>query len=196
VTLTRQIGQAMQSSPDWAKAADLQSAVKVWNGDADAIEANGKAIVNLRGELKTAEAKQRARRQNWAVSTGHVLSTATVLCNGSPERVAGLALDVETRGRVGTLGMIASLVVHPGKASGEVTASWPRGNLRHGFVVQHATDPANPATVSPQIPWTKTRFTLGGLPANAMVSFRVAPIDPASPTGVGPWTAWVAGSAR
>jgi hypothetical protein len=170
--------------------------VKVWGSDADAIEANAKAIANLRGELKTAEAQQRALRQNWTVSTGHVLSTATVLCNGSPERVAGLALDVETRARLGTLGAVASIAVQPGKASGEVTASWPRGNAHHGFVVQHATDPATPATVSPQIPWTKTRFTLSGLATNATVSFRVAPIDPTAASGIGPWTAWVAGSAK
>jgi hypothetical protein len=35
-----------------------------------------------------------------------------------------------------------------------------------------------------------------GLASNATVSFRVAPIDPTSPTGIGPWTAWVVGNAK
>jgi hypothetical protein len=34
------------------------------------------------------------------------------------------------------------------------------------------------------------------LPAASVVSFRVAAIDPAAPTGQSPWSAWVAGSVR
>jgi hypothetical protein len=119
-----------------------------------------------------------------------------VLCNGSAEKVTGLALDVETRARLGALGAPADLAVNPGAGSGEVAASWLRGNARHGFVVQHATDAANPATYAPPMPWTKTRFTLGGLAPNATVSFRVAAIDPTSATGASPWSAWVVGNAR
>jgi hypothetical protein len=196
VSVTRSISQAMPQSPDWANATDLQAAVKVWSADADAIDTNGKLLVNLRGQVKTAEAKQLALRQNWVVSTAHVLSTATVLCGGSAERIQALSLDVDTRNKVGTLGVLAGLVVNPGTVTGEIVSAWTRGNAFHGFVVQHATDPANPATVSPPIPWTKHRFTLGGLAAKATMSFRVAAIDPTSPTGIGPWTDWVVGNAK
>ena len=75
-------------------------------------------------------------------------------------------------------------------------ASWDKGIAIHGFVVQHATDPANPATVSGSIPWTRTTFKIDGLPSKANVSVRVAAIDPASPEGQSPWSAWVVGNAR
>jgi hypothetical protein len=91
---------------------------------------------------------------------------------------------------------VAGRAVNPGKGSGEVVASWSRGDAIHGFVVQHASDATNVATYAQPIPWTKSRFTLGALATNAVVSFRVAAIDPTSATGISPWTAWVVGNAK
>jgi hypothetical protein len=196
VSLTQTIAAAMAASPSWPQATDLQAAVKVWSADAGAIDANAKAITALREQLKTALAHQNALRSAWGTSTAHVLSTATVFCAGSVETVQSLALDVESHARHGALGVVAGLAVNPGKGSGEVVASWLRGNASRGFVVQHASDAGNPATYATPTPWTKTRFTLGGLATNAAVSFRVAAIDPTSATGTGPWTAWVLGNAR
>jgi len=125
-----------------------------------------------------------------------VLTEATVYAAGSAAKVQGFALDVEDGGRLGPLAAPTGLSVNPGKLSGEVEAKWARGTAPHGFLVQHATDPTNAATLSSPMPWTKTKLMLSGLASSATVSFRVAAIDPSSATGIGPWTSWVVGNAR
>jgi hypothetical protein len=64
------------------------------------------------------------------------------------------------------------------------------------FLAQHATDPATAATISAPVPCTKPKLALTRITSGAALRFRVAAIDPASPTGMSPWSAWVVGSAR
>jgi len=105
-------------------------------------------------------------------------------------------LEVVTHARIGLLGSPEDLSVNPGTLPGEVVSTWTKGVAIHGFLVQHATDPTNAATISPPIASTKPKLTLEGLTSNPNVSFPVAAIDPASPTGQSPWSAWVVGNAR
>jgi hypothetical protein len=186
----------MQQSPDWAASPALQDAAKGWNADADAIEANAKVIAALKDQLKAADSKQRSLRRDWRTSTKHVLSTAGVVCGGSVDRVKALGLDVITQTKVGALDAPTDLVVQAGKALGQTVSAWLKGNARHGFLVQHATDPANPATYSAVTPSTKTKYTLDGSPSGANVYVRVAAVDPTSKSGMSPWTPWTAGTAR
>jgi hypothetical protein len=125
-----------------------------------------------------------------------VTSAVTVYCGGSADKVKGFSLDVVNRGRLGILPAPEGLSVNPGVEPGEVVATWPKGIYGHGFVVQHATDPSNPATVSGSIPSTRPKFVLDGLPSKTNVNVRVAAIDPASSEGQSPWSAWVVGNAR
>ncbi len=196
VSVTHSLAQAMQQSPDWASATDVQNAVKTWGKDADSIDANAKVIANLRAQLKAAEAQQEGLRRDWQASKKQVLSTVTVYCGGSADKVKGFNLDVVTRARLGALPTPANLAVNPGKLPGEVVSTWDKGLAAHGFLVQHATDPTNAATISMPTACTKARFTLDGMPSSANVSIRVAAINPASPTGQTPWSAWVVGNAR
>ena len=196
VSVTRSVCQGMKQCADWAAATLVQTAVKAWSDGADGLEANAKVIVDLRTQLKAAEAKQNTLRRDWGVAKAHVLVAVTSFCGGSADKVKAFTLDVVTRGRLGALGAPIDLIVMPGKAIGEAVSTWEKGIAQHGFLVQHATDPSNAATVSAPIASTKPKFTLGGLPSGANVSVRVAAIDPASPTGQSPWSAWVVGNAR
>jgi len=196
VAITRNVAQAMQQSPDWGTATGVQAAVKVWSSAADGIDANVKVIADLRAQLKAAQAKQEGLRRDWAASKRQVISTVTLFCGGSADRVKAFNLDVITRVNPGVLAAPDALAVGPGTAPGEVAVRWAKGLATHGFVVQHATDPANAATVSAPTPSTRPRFTLGGAAPGANVSVRVAAIDPAAATGQSPWSAWVVGNAR
>jgi hypothetical protein len=83
------------------------------------------------------------------------------------------------------------------KEVGQAGVKWPRGLARHGFLVQHATNSQDPATYSGWLPSTKSRYMLGGLaPSGSTMSFRVAAIDPSSPTNQTPWSAWCAATVR
>jgi hypothetical protein len=193
---TATVTQAMKASPNWAAATDVQSAVAVWTKDATALAANATTIANLRAQLATAEALQLTLRRDWSASRQQVISTVTVFCGGSADKVKGFNLDVVTHARIGTLAVPTALTVNPGKVLGEVVAKWARGLAKHGFVVEHATDPSNAATISAPTVVTKISFKLEGMTQGANVSFRVAAVDPASPTGQTGWTTWVIGSAR
>ncbi len=196
VSVTASTAQAMQQSASWAAATDVQSSVKNWSAQAAALEANATTIAGLRAQLAAAELKQESIRRGWTAAKKQVLSNVTVFCAGSADLVKGFNLNVVSHTRIGLLAAPIDLAVNPGTAVGEVVGKWARGLATHGFVVQHATDPTNAATISAPMPSTKVRFTLTGMASSANVSMRVAAIDPASPTGQSPWSAWVVGNAR
>jgi hypothetical protein len=196
VSVTSTVAQAMAKSPDWATATDVQSAVNAWTTSAAAIDANAKVIAGLRSQLAVAEAKQNGLRRDWAAAKAHTLSAVTMLCGGSADRVKAFNLDVLSRSKRGPLEAPSDVTVSPGAALGTAVSSWSKGNASHGFLVQHATDPSNPATLSTPAANTKTSITLSGLTPGVGVSVRVAAIDPSSPTGQSPWGAWTLGNAR
>jgi hypothetical protein len=196
VAVTHALAQAMPASPDWATAPALQVLVKAWDGTATSIDAQAKVVAGLRAQLRTAVATQASLRRDWKVGRSQVLGAVTSVCGGSADRVKAFDLDVLTRVRLGALAAPTDLAVGPGKVTGEVLASWLGGLARHGFLVQHASDPSNAATISAPVACTKQKLTLAGMPAGASLSFRVAAIDPASPTGQSPWSAWVVGNAK
>jgi hypothetical protein len=196
VSVTGTLAGEMAKSPNWSAATDVQAAVTAWSTGATAIDDNAKVIKGLQAQLATAEAKQRTLRRDWWTARKQVVSTVTVFAGGSADKVKSFALDVIQHGRIGLLSAPIDLTVNPGAMPGEVVCAWDKGVAIHGFVVQHAADPNNAATVSPSIPSTRPRWVLDGLASGAAVSVRVAAIDPASPTGQSPWTAWILGNAR
>jgi hypothetical protein len=196
VTVTETLAQSMAKSPDWAAATGVQTAVGAWSGCATAIDANAQVIHALRAQLSAAEVKQQGLRRDWSAARKQVITSVTVFCGGSADKVTAFGLDLLRHGRIGILPVPTGLTANPGTVTGELVCAWTKGVAIHGFVVQHATDPSNAATFSPSIPSTKPKFVLDGLPSNASVSVRVAAIDPASATGQSPWSAWVLGNAR
>jgi hypothetical protein len=191
ISVTRSMTTAMKSAPLWNTSPALQTAVQAWNTVVDAVESNAKSIADAKTHLATLEATQRAHRHDWGVATKQVTVVATVACQGSPDQVHSLGFDVQTRVSAGQQPAPSGLVTVPETVGGAAAVSWQRGTARHAFLVQHATDVANPATVSAPIGCTKTKFTLAA-PSGSIVHFRVAAIDPTVPTGLSPWSDWVA----
>jgi hypothetical protein len=188
---------SMAKSPLWATSPDVQAAAKAWGLSAGALDANVAVIADLRNQLAAAEAKQLTLRRNWRACKRQVLSSVSLVCAGSAEEVMGFSLDVVTRGTPSLLGAVDGITSSLGSSVGQATVKWSRGLALHGFVVQHATDVANVATYSPQLPCTKTKYTLGGLtPSGSTVYFRVAAVDPRAASGMSPWSAWVAATVR
>jgi hypothetical protein len=196
VAVARDVVTTAQKNPGWNAAKDLQAAATVWSQSADDLENNAKVVAARRSDLRTAEAKQRSLRRAWRAARKQVLGTVDVLCAGSADEIKAYGFDVRVHGTLGPLAVPGDLATAPGTALGEATFSWQKGLCRHGFLVQHATDAANPATYSPVVACTKSKFTLTGAPPGSSVSFRVAAIDPSSPTGQTPWSGWVAGTVR
>jgi len=196
IALARSTTAAMQASALWATAPALQQAAKLWGTVTDSIESNVTVIAGHRTALAAAEAAQRGLRRNWNDATRQVIAAAAIVCGGSADQVHALGFDVLTHAALGLLGAPVGLVTSLGTATGEAVFRWSRGDALHGFLVQHASDVTNPATVSAAVASTRSKFTLTGAPTGSVVHFRVAAIDPASPTGQTPWSDWIAGTVR
>jgi len=196
IHVTRSTTTSMQGSSGWATAPAVQAASVVWNQKADALEANAKVIADFRSKLKIAEANQSGLRRDWSIATDHMIATVAIQCGGSADDAHGFGFDVLTHTPVGLLPAPQDLTTKPGKAVGELVLSWKRGIATHGFIVQHAVDVANPATVSAPVPCTRTKYTLKGALSSSVVHLRVAAIDPIAEEGHSPWSDWVAGTVR
>jgi len=196
IAATRSTTTAMQGSSLWAGSPNLQAANTAWNKAANALETNAKSIADTRAKLAVLEDAQLGLRLDWDVANQHMTSVAEVTAAGAPDQVNALGYDVVKHVAGGALAAPEGLSTALGTAAGQAKLAWHRGAARHGFVVVHATDVANQATYSVQIPCTKSKFTLSGAPSLSVVHFRVAAIDPTSQTGISPWSDWVAGTVR
>jgi hypothetical protein len=196
VAATKALGISMPQSPEWAQATDAHAALQLVQSGSDALDANAVLATNLRTQLATVLAKQFALRSDWTVAVGKLLSTVEVFCNGQAERVQAFGFDVHQRVAIGPQPAPANLTVTTGKDVGQVVAAWTKGTGLHGFVVQHATDPSNPATYSAIEPCTTPHVTLRGLPSGSVVHVRVAAVDPKASPAMGPWSVWASGTVR
>jgi hypothetical protein len=167
-----------------------------WNTAADTIESTAKAIHDLRAQLAVLMAAQQGHRRDWSAAQKRVISESEVVTQGSADQVRELGFDVLTRIGPGLLAAPVVISAVSGKAVGEAVLTWHRGLAKHGFIVQRATDLANQATYSSPEPRTKAKYTLVGGNSGAVVHFRVAAIDPASPSGQSPWSDWAVATVR
>lgn len=197
VSVARDVMASAKVAPGWVTAPELQAAFAAWNKAADEIEAQASQIGQLRLALQTLETKQLGSRRSWRAGKKQVLGAVDVLCAGSADDLKAYGFEVLSRTSPGAqIATPDGLKTASGKVLGDVTVSWPKGSARHGFVVQHGTDVANSATYSAPIPCTSRKFTLKGGVSGSIVHFRVAAIDPSSPTGMTAWSAWVSGTVR
>jgi len=197
VALTQSQATAIKASPDWNSAPQVQAVVGTWTTAATAVAQNAAAVAGLVDQLKTLRLSHRVLLQQWAAQTKQVLSVIDVFCDGDVAKLHGFGFDAAVRNAPSALAVPTDLITHPGKLSGQAVVAWKIvGPRDHGFLVQHATDAANPATYSTPIASTKRKFTLIGAQPASVVHFRVAAIDPSSATGQTAWSDWVSATAR
>ena len=196
VSTTKATTTSMKASSLWSSNPSLQAAANAWDAAADAIDQKRIKIDDLKGQLAAAQADQRGNRRTWTDSMKHVLASVALVTQGSADQVHDLGFDVRVTTTSGPLAVPAGLTAMPTTVVGEVSVKWELGFARHGFIVQHATDVANPATYSLPVPSTKSKFKLEGLTSNSVVHVRVAAIDPASPSGQSPYCDWVIATAH
>jgi hypothetical protein len=196
ITVTRTIASKMKGTPQWNSSPALQAAVQNWSTLADSLESNAQAIAVARKTLEGLVANQRVTRQGWRVATKEVTGNVARVTEGSADLVHSLGFDVLTHAVPAAQPAPIGLVPLAGKAAGDAEVTWQRGTAKHGFVVQRATDVANPATYAAAVPCTKTKYTLEGGQSASVVHFRVAAIDPTSSTGTSPWSDWVTCTVR
>ena len=196
VKFAQRLATTMPASPNWGQAVDVHPALDRVTKGAAALAANTATIAELKSKLLDAVGTQRALRRDMAVSLRALQSAIEVFAAGRVDVVNGFGFEVVGHTPSTPLAAPFDLTVNPGKLSGELAVSWKKGQARYGFIVQHATDPANQATYSAIAPCTRTKTTLGGLPSGTSVHVRVAAVDPTQASGMSPWSNWYSGTVR
>ena len=198
ITVTSSAVVGIQASTNYAGATpELKTSVENWGKLGVALDTNGKANDKLRKALIAGESKQRKLRSQWGIGKRQVLTNLTAFCDGDVAMMGTFSVEVLTH-TPGTHALAAApegIVTSLGKGLGQSVCQWKRGKDK-AWVVQWATDAANPATYSQQIAWSKKRYTLSGQTSGAHVFFRVAVQDSSVPEGHGTWSTWISASVR
>jgi hypothetical protein len=125
-----------------------------------------------------------------------VISALSLFCNGSAATIKAFGADVFTHTVGGAIGVPTGLSTMPGLNAGTIDFMFDDTQNRYGFVVQFASNPADPTTLSPQIPCHEGFFSLDGQTSGATLHFRAAAVDPTQKLHVTDWSPWVAGTVR
>lgn len=196
IEVGRAVVTGVLASPTIGSAPDVATNANKWTANIDALETNAKLTITLRSQVKTTAAKQRTLRRQWAASKKQLLTSVDLFAAGSADVMQAFGVDVITHETGADPATIApgNLVAGPGKKHGQVFSEWVSAIRGRHFVVQWATDPASPATWSPNIAYTKKKFILSGQLSATSVHFRVAYQASALPDGHGLWSPWIAGT--
>jgi len=192
VDLTRSVTTALQASPDWPTAADVQTSVTSWNALATVLATTDAQIAGLRDQLSALLATQHVNRQKWSVLTKQVFTNVDIHCGGNVDKIHGFGLSAKVKGASPAVSTPTNVTTSLGKLPGQTIVTWD--HVPHGVLVQHASDAANAATYSMPVACTKRRVILTGV--QAPLSVRVAAIDPSAATGLSAWSAWVSAPVR
>jgi hypothetical protein len=185
-----QIG-AIQNSPDYAKAADVQAKTGEWSAAIDAWDANQAQMANLALQLATLKANEPVLARRWATKKRAVFSAITDYADGSIDRVHGFGSNVVGHDPLPPAGAPENLRDKHSKAHGVAAVQWDTMNGDYDFLVQHAADPADASTYADPVTSSKASFKLAGQKRGATVYFRVLTLDPKLPGGKSDWTPWV-----
>ena len=185
-----QIG-AIQKSTDYGQAADVKAKTDEWASVIDGWEANGKQIAALELQLDALKANEPVFARRWDTKKRAVFSAVTDYADGSMDTVHGFGCAVLGHEPVPPAGVPKNLRDRHSKVHGTAIADWDTVNGKYGFMVQHATDPNNPATHAEPVMSTKSSFKLSGQARGATTYFRVLALDPKLPGGKTDWTPWV-----
>jgi hypothetical protein len=185
---------SLTASPQLAGAGGVKTALALFVTENGNLDAQNKKITKLHQDLTRAEADRVTTVRRWGLRRAGVLHEVNVECDGSKEKVQSFNLPVIVFGTKTQLTTVVPENVHQAKSKKPTTpvVAWNANKRHHGYMVEYATDPANPATYSKPAMVKRARFALVGQTLGAVLHFRVLALDPALPLGQTDYSAWVA----
>jgi hypothetical protein len=182
----------IKASVNWATATGVQTATNAWATETTAVDTGAKVIADLEKQLGVARTNQLANLRRWTLQRQAVLSAINLFCDGSKDTMQTFSVAVAAATARPPASTPVGLTARKGKVSREVAWQWvltPKN--RHGFMVQHATNVADPTTYSQPVSCSKRSFKLLLQTPGTTISLRVMGLDPSLPTGQTDWSAWV-----
>jgi hypothetical protein len=174
-----------------AGAPDVQTALKALGAANTALGTNNVAKAAGRLQLETAVTAEGPLVRRWGIRKRALVSAIEIAGDGSTELVAAFNVAVEQREP--RPDAVVPVNLRPMKVARSTYASvrWDPTDGATGYMLQHATNPADATTYSPQIHVSAAKYRLAGTPGTT-VYFRVLALDASLPLGQTAFTAWVA----
>ena len=180
----------INSSTLLPSAPGVQTAVDDFTVANDSLAANNKKKADLRLQLSQVEADEVTLARRWGIRRQGVLQAVNVFCDGSKEKVQAFNLGVATRTKLPPAVVPTNLHQAKTRKPTTLVVAWDKTTQRHGYMVQHATNPNDAATYAAPVMCTKARFELPGQTLAATIHLRVLALDPSLPGGQTEYTAW------
>jgi hypothetical protein len=183
---------AIKACPDFTLALEVQAALDLFATETDNLAAKNKAVATADLAATTARAAQGTAQRRWGARKRALVAAVSLRCDGSKDLVQQYGFGIVEHAPTPLAVVPEGLLRKKTKGSGSVGVEWNVQPSGHDFMVQHATDPANPSTYSTPQSSSKASFVLNGLPPTTTVHFRVLALDPRLPTGQTDFCAWLA----
>jgi len=173
-------------------ATDVKNNATAWATANAALDANNKAKAKARADLAAAEIAEPPLVRRWFARRDATLTSINVFGDGSKQVVQTFNVGVEERSALPLATTPANLRPMKEKKPTLAGVRWNPTVGAHGYLLQHATNPADATTYSAQIALTAARYYLAGQVSGTTVYFRVLACDKDLPNGQSAYTAWVA----
>jgi hypothetical protein len=183
---------AVSGSPALASAPEVQTALGLFATENANLEANNKKKEALRQELSQTEAEGVTIVRRWGLRRQGLLHAVNTFADGSKEKVQSLNLGTIQRSKLPPAGVPANLKQAHSKKPTTVVVTWSKTKGADGYMVQYASNPADPATYAAPVMCTRARFALLGQTLGATIHVRVRALDPELPDGQSDYTPWLA----
>ena len=187
----RKLIGAMQGSPEWPAAPNVQTTTAAWAKATDDWEANDEELAVAKQKVAAIEAREPVLERRWHAKKRACSGAVTDHGDGSKDKVHALGWAVLNHDPLAPAEVPQNLRDKHSKVHGTATAGWDTNHGKFQFQVQHATNPADAATLSEPMTTGKSTFKLPGQVRGATIHFRVLTLDPKLPTGKTDWTLWV-----
>jgi hypothetical protein len=176
-----------------ANAPEVATNLKAWGVVLTALATNNTSKSAAKTQLSLAETAEPALMRRCRVRRNLVLGAVQSFGDGAAQAVQSLNMAVEEREPTPLAITPQNLRSMKKKVPTSAAVRWDPTPGAKGYLLQHATNPADPTTYSPQISLTAAKYYLGGQTPGATVYFRVLACDGRLvPTGQTAFTAWFA----
>jgi hypothetical protein len=180
------------ASQNIGSASDVKATATAWNASLILLQTNNTNKAKARADLDLALSNEPSLVRDCNLNKRQMLAAIDVFSKGSKDTVKSFNVEVEARQTRPEATVPANLramkVVMPTHAR----VRWDPTLGAEGYMVQHATNTADPSTYAAPVRTTGARYDLGGQTAGTTVYFRVAALDTALPGGQTAFSAWVA----
>jgi hypothetical protein len=186
------IESKVKASPNYGAAGAVQTMTTTFGAAVAALKANNTVKQKARDELHAAETNEPTLVRRLDAQRRALASAIEVFADGSKDIAHSFNVPLAEPHPAPDATTPENLRPMKSTTHDRAGCRWEPTPGAHGYILQHATNPADPSTHSAEISLSQAKFWLHGQTQGTTVYFRVLACDADLPNGRTAYTAWVA----